>query len=222
MHAPWNRPNRKEAAPPRASRVRCQVVAALGGLAAICAQVGWWATLDATPPQWWPYVAGLLLASTAWLALGAWHHALLARGGCGTPAALGCLVRCGAADLAVGVMGGAVLARGADSRVLAAGLWIVPPLLVMFGVVSAVHLMLLGWDGSADRSLAAPAAEPSSPTYLERWRSVTALLVILALGALATRPLPAEHHPPEPRPAGSAASAALLTPAAELIVRSGN
>jgi hypothetical protein len=161
-------------------------------LAAAAVQFNWatatsaWGTAD-----WWPWVAAVLVTATAWLLAAAWLHWRLAHSPNEDPIErLTRLGMNGVSDLLVALLAAVSLFRGPESRVLLAGLSLVPPALMAVAAASIVALaigMLEAWR----RRDSAASGSDSLPRARDRWRTAVVVALFVSIGMLSTQPLPA-------------------------------
>ena len=94
---------------------------------------------------------------------------------------------CNRSDLLVACFAGLILWQGHGSRVMLAGLWLIPP--VLLGVAATSLAVLLAAASNAWREPLPPDESDSQPTS-DRWRTAVVLALFVALGLLNSRPLP--------------------------------
>jgi hypothetical protein len=173
-------------------------VAILAVVAALQVQTSWSAALSAeATSHWWIYPWATIAATTMWLSSVAWLHWRLAREarqGRFTPARQ--LVLNAVSDLLVAAFAWFILREGHRSPVALAGVWLIPPTLLSIAAPSTLVLLASAWAvwraGVDDNELL--LSEPTAGSGHVRTAIVVTLF--LALGGLASRPLPAGgSHP---------------------------
>ena len=169
------------------------VVAILALVGAVAVQANWAGVLHGPAASaLWPYSAAALLAATAWLLSTAWLHWRLAEWR--PPEWRGRLRRLGAlavSESIVAAFAGVLLWQGHGSRVLLAGLWTVPPVLLAASVISLAAIVASAgstWREVRDQQPEESDVRPPS----DRWRTAIVLALLIALGLLASQPLPAK------------------------------
>ena len=167
-------------------------IAALSLLALIIVQTNWDALFVQSAIETWPiYIAVLILAATAWLLSTAWLHLAIARQRSRPLAPQpGRAALHAVTDLLVAASATAVLLQGHRSPLALAGLWAVPPALLAIGIPSALLLA-----AAAFREQHLNHAFARRPA-LDLARVMIALVLLISLVLLATRPLPETAHIP--------------------------
>lgn len=169
------------------------VTAAIAAAAAAIVQVNWTTAMTARGTEGWRlFVVAVLLTATAWLGSSAWLHWRLAQSLDEDPIErLTRLAMNGFSDLLVMILAGVSLYRGPDSRVLLAGLSLVPPCLMAVAAASIVVLALAG-IAAWQRRHAAEDRGDMPPRARDRWRTAIVVALFIAFGLLSSRPLPGE------------------------------
>lgn len=160
-------------------------ILALVGAAAI--QVNWGSALHSLAIFPWHYTAAALAAATLWLLSTAWLHWQLAEYR-PNPRRFWRLLPLAISDLLVACFAGLILWQGHGSRVMLAGLWLIPP--VLLGVAATSLAVLLAAAANAWREPLPPDESDSRPATSDRWRTAVVLALFVALGLLNSRPLP--------------------------------
>ena len=167
------------------------IVVLLALAAAAAVQADWGAVIRGVPaPDWRPYSAAALAATTVWLLSTAWLHWRL----CDwrpdeLRSRLRRLLALAVSELLVACFAGLILWQGHRSRVLLAGLWLVPPALLAVAATSLAVLIAAG--GSAWRELGTLAPDSTdAPGSSDRWRTAVVLALFVSLGLLQRQPLP--------------------------------
>lgn len=164
-------------------------VAFLSLAGAAATQTGWNTDLgERGISSWWPPVAAVLFATTAWLASAAWLHVELASSAKPPLLPSRLLVNL-ASDLLVAILAGAILLQGSQSHILLAGLWIVPPTLLTVATPSFV-LLLTAAVGARHRLPGEQSGDYPPPRTGGRWRTAIVLALLVSLLALGAQPLP--------------------------------
>ena len=178
-------------APGRSTFLAHISIVLLATLAAAAMQTAWPSALSAVgTAAWWPYVMAVLIATTAWLLSAAWLHWRLAHWQADDPMQrLMRLLMNAVSDLLVGVIAAVTLFKGPESRMLLAGLSIVPPALMAVSAAAIAVLMLAMWRTLPEVRQGAPASK-TPPKARDRWRTVIVLALFVSLGLLSAQPLP--------------------------------
>jgi hypothetical protein len=158
-----------------------------------------WPELHSRIPQdsWWPADAGVLVAATAYLLAIAAVHVYAALWPAEDPPQRRLLLgREMISALIVGLYFAIILAQGPTSTLMRAGLWRVPPLLLLAATVSLLVLAAALWSThQTPRQTSAPTGSTGS-----RLSVVPTILVVGLLLALAVL----NRHQPESRPSAPA------------------
>ena len=149
---------------------------AIAGLATIGAGILQTSWTSASSAALGPLTISVILCATAWALSTAWLHWRLR-----APAAPSRMTWQAILDLLVAAMTGVILKQGHLSPVAFAGLWTIPPVLLALALPSALVLLL------AARIARSQQAESLTAMRL---RTATGMVLLLALGWLATRPVP--------------------------------
>jgi hypothetical protein len=174
--------------PPFVAHISLMLLAALS---AVAVQTAWPSALKAAGTiGWWPYVVAVLVATTAWLFSAGWLHWRLAHWQADDPLQrLMRLLMNAVSDFLVWAIAAMTLFKGPESRMLLAGLWIVPPTLMAVAAASIVVLslaMIRIWPEVRQGR----AAGKAPPKARDRWRTVIVLALFVSLGMLSAQPLP--------------------------------
>jgi hypothetical protein len=159
---------------PTQRRQAVHVAAALvAGGAIVLLPLAWpWTGLDAGLATWWPAAAAVIASALAYATITAILHFRLARYShlATNPLEL-------AADAALLIESCAILWRGAESRLLLAGLVLVPPVLIALSGASLLVLL-------SDRRRKGSPAESTPRAVAFYWRVLAAIALVAAVAWL--------------------------------------
>ena len=179
------------------------IVTVIALVGAVVVQVHWGAALGGVT-DWRPYSIAALLAATAWLVATAWLHWRLADWQAAElPGRFRRLLPLAYSDAVVAAFAGLLLWRGHASRVFHAGLWLVPPTLIVVSGTSLAILIAAAVSAARELHRTEPA-EVASPGSNDRWRTAIVLVLLISLVLLGRQPLPqrrAARPPAAPEPA---------------------
>jgi hypothetical protein len=177
-------PDSPPALPRPAGHPAAHLAAAVVAAAAIVLLPMGWPWEGAAPglAAWWPAMLAVMASAVAYAIITTMLHAHLLRHPDWRPSIVEPLV-----DLAILLESAALLARGAESRVLLAGLSFVPPVLAVLSAVSLVVVLI-----ARRREAPAPIAPPPPLTVAFSWRLLAAIALIAAVAWLEAHGLPTQ------------------------------
>ena len=165
------------------------IVTVLALVGAVAVQVHWGAALGGIS-DWRPYSIAALLAATAWLVATAWLHWRLADWQTAElPGRFRRLLQLAFSDALVAAYAGLLLWQGHASRVFHAGLWLVPPTLIVVSGTSLAILIAAAVSAGREMRHTEPA-EAAGVAPSDRWRTAIVLALLISLGLLGRQPLP--------------------------------
>jgi hypothetical protein len=133
---------------------------------------------------WRAYIVAAILSAVAWLLSTALVHGQLARSA--GPRSPGWLAMSGASDVVVAAIAGFLLLQGHASPLALAGLWKLCPTLLAVAALSAAVLL-----ASAYGALQQSHGQRLLSGIDVRWRMAVVIGLLISLGLLAARPMPA-------------------------------
>jgi hypothetical protein len=173
-------------------------IAALAVAGAALVQSCWGEALHAdVAPGWRSYIAATIAATTAWLGSAAWlHWRLTCEASEGRRTQAKQLILNAVSDLLVAAFAGFILREGHKSPVALAGLWLIPPTLLAVAAPSALVLLASAWGMRTAQSNDDELPQSDQSAVTSRLRTAIVVALFLALGGLASRPLPTSgSHP---------------------------